>query len=347
MKGSKVWMLAAALGLFVAVPFAGAKEDEVSLKELPKAVHHEIDKEVKEAKDTHVYHITGEKNDYYLVHYTDPAGKRMQVRVNEEGKLLAKGPTKHQRHKNELEAAKTAEERAKLEAQYQAEREAEDRAAFQAWQAAQAKAAATPAPSAPGKPRLDAGSQSWQDLKELSQEYNATKHERLTPDQVPPAALKTLDQEALNTSEKDYFRYVVDGQTFYSAHYTTAGGRRWVARVSDAGKLLGRHELLPAEAYDERLPQRTAHDGEEEVGGKRATGRGRSGGAKPQAARRACLLIDCDNRRGGGLWTAPAFVLLWHPGASAQSGVRVCDHDGGHSSAPSRLGSCGGGHGSG
>ena len=70
---------------------------------------------------------------------------------------------------------------------------------------------------------------------------------------------KTLDQEAVNADEKDYYRYTVDGQTFYSVHYTTPGDRRMVARTQADGKFLGRHDLLPQEQLDERSASDGTH----------------------------------------------------------------------------------------
>jgi len=200
-----------------------------------------------------VYQVVKENQDYYMVHYVTADGKHMRLRVDPHGKVLARGETRKQANKDRLAAAKTAQERAQIEQQLQQEREAEDRRTFEAWQAAQASQAAANTPARSRAPRAaDAGSQQWLDLKELSQEYNAKNHERLNADQVPPAVRKTLDQEAINSEDKDYYRYVVDGQTFYSVHYTTPGDRRMVARAQSDGKFLGRHDLMPQEQVDER-----------------------------------------------------------------------------------------------
>lgn len=257
MKSFTSLLVASAIGLLVAVPLVRAAEQEVPLKEVPESVQKAIHREEGPgAKNTQVYQVVRENQDYYMVHYVTPDGKHMRMRVDPHGKVLAKGETRKQQKKDQLAAAKTAQERAQIEQQLQQEREAEDRRTFEAWQAAQARqaSAATPAtPARPGAQRAtDPGSQQWLDLKELSQEYNAKTHERISPDQVPPAVRKTLDQEAINADEKDYYRYTVDGQTFYSVHYTTPGDRRMVARAAADGKFLGRHDLLPQEQVDER-----------------------------------------------------------------------------------------------
>jgi hypothetical protein len=256
MRSFKSLLVASAFGLLVAAPLVRAAEQEVDLKDTPEAVQKAIHREEGAgAKNTRVYQVVRENQDYYMVHYVTPDGKHMRMRVDPHGKVLARGETRQQQKKDQLAAAKTAEERAKIEQQLQQEREAEDRRTFEAWQAAQARqaSAATPATPQRGAPAraADAGSQQWFDLRDLSQEYNAKNHERISPDQVPPAVRKTLDQEAINAQDKDYYRYVVDGQTFYSVHYTTPGDRRMVARAAADGKFLGRHDLLPQEQVDE------------------------------------------------------------------------------------------------
>jgi hypothetical protein len=253
MKSFKSLLLASALGLFIAVPLARAAEQEVPLKETPESVQKAIQREEgKGAKNTQVYQVVKENQDYYMVHYVAADGKHMRLRVDPHGKVLARGETRKQANKDRLAAAKTAQERAQIEQQLQQEREAADRRTFEAWQAAQASQASSSTPARSGTPRAaDAGSQQWFDLKDLSQEYNAKNHERVNADQVPAAVRKTLDQEAINADEKDYYRYVVDGQTFYSVHYTTPGDRRMVARAANDGKFLGRHDLLPQEQLDE------------------------------------------------------------------------------------------------
>jgi len=255
MKSFKSLLVASAFGLFVAVPLARAAEQEVELKNTPEAVQKTVHREEgKGAKNTQVYQVAKEDKDYYMVHYVAEDGKHMRLRVAPNGKVLARGETRKQANKERLAAAKTAEERAQIEQQLQQEREAEDRRAFESWQAAQARQASAQTPAArPGAQHAtDAGSQQWLDLKELSQEYNAKTHERINADQVPAAVHKTLDQEAINSEDKDYYRYSVDGQTFYSVHYTTPGDRRMVARAAADGKFLGRHDLLPQEQLDER-----------------------------------------------------------------------------------------------
>jgi hypothetical protein len=259
MKSFKSFLLASALGLFVAVPLARAAEQEVPLKEAPEAVQKAIHREEgKGAKNTQVWQVVHENQDYFMVHYVAADGKHMRLRVDPHGKVLARGETRKQANKDRLASAKTAQERAQIEQQLQQEREAADRRTFEAWQASQASQASSATP-ARGAPARDAGSQQWFDLKDLSQEYNAKTHERVNPDQVPPAVRKTLDQEAVNADEKDYYRYTVDGQTFYSVHYTTPGDRRMVARAQADGKFLGRHDLLPQEQLDERSASDGTH----------------------------------------------------------------------------------------
>ncbi len=247
-KRFATFALSMALGLGAIAPFAMAKEDVVKLDKVPKAPRKEIEKETKGASEVEVYQIDQEGHDkeVFMVHYTGTDGKRMEIRVTEGGKLIAKGETRHQRAKDaemQLASAKTDAERAQIQAAIEAKREADDKAQFEAYKAQQAALiAAHPAavnsatPVVPGHAPMT--------MKDLSEEYNATSRTRVTAAALPAGVKATLDKETLGTSEVDYFKYVVDGKTFYSSHYTTGAGRRIVCRVDETGKLLGKNELV-------------------------------------------------------------------------------------------------------
>ncbi len=109
------------------------------------------------------------------------------------------------------------------------------------------KPSASP-PSLPGNASPNAPALSE---KDLSEEYNSKDRAAVPASSLPPAVKKTLDAETLGTKNIDYYKYTVDGKTFYSAHYDVGADQRTVARVNQAGHLVGKNNLNPAaEAAD-------------------------------------------------------------------------------------------------
>jgi len=262
-KRRSTWILAAALSLGLCAPFASAKSDTVDLKKVPQPARQQIEQATKVATKVDVYDVgplASHKN-VFLAHYTDASGKRMQIKVDENGAVLSQGETQSQRRKDaeaQLEAAKTDAERAQIEAQQQAQRDAEDKQAAMASTPAAnepqpAGAHLSPAPAPPSLTGNASPNAPALNEKDLSEEYNSKDRTAVPASVLPAAVKKTLDMETLGTKNIDYYKYTVDGKTFYSAHYDVGSEQRDIARVNDAGKLLGKNGLnAAAEAADKK-----------------------------------------------------------------------------------------------
>lgn len=254
------WVLAAALGLGASVPLAIAA-DQVDMKKVPEPARQQIEQATKGSTRVNVYNVgpIADHKDVFVAHYTDPAGKRMEIEVTDKGTVLKQGETQSQRRKDqqaELDAAKTAADRAKIEAQIQAQRDEHDRQAATlvtpaANEAQPAGAKLSPAPAPPSLPGKASPNAPALNEKDLSEEYNSKDRAAVPASSIPEPVKKTLDQETLGTKNIDYYKYTVDGKTFYSAHYDVGPDQRDIARVDAAGKLVGKNDLNPAaEAVD-------------------------------------------------------------------------------------------------
>ena len=109
------WILAAALGFGAWVPLAGAA-DTVELKKVPQVARQQIEQASQNGSQVRVYDLgtVGSHKGVYMAHYTDAAGKRMEIKVGEDGAVLSQGETQGQRRKDaqaQLEGAKTDAER--------------------------------------------------------------------------------------------------------------------------------------------------------------------------------------------------------------------------------------------
>lgn len=235
---------------------------------MPEVVQKQIEATVHEAHGTQVAYFDLGKEHYnlpvYMARYT-VNGKRMEIQIGEDGKVLHKGETLAQRRKDQkarLESAKNAQERAQIEKEVAAERDQHDRELIQQYAAAQAAPAqpaaahapGNPIPSTPGVPAVPgtAYTHIGESAKMMSEEYNSNNRKELTVSQLPPGVKKTFDMETLGCKNINYYEYSVDGRDFFSAHYDIGGGERDICRVDPTGKLLGKNELTgSADAADE------------------------------------------------------------------------------------------------
>ncbi len=225
------------MGALAAPVFAG--EDRVDIDRVPKVVRHEIEAATRDASHIVVIRVSDDSRpeEDYFARYVDGAGREMKLRLTPGGRVLERGPTREQRHKDELariQEARNEAERARLREELAAQREREDHEQYEAFRASQEHAE-------------HAGH--WGvTLKELSEEYNSTDRRRVGDDDLPRGVRRTFDSETIGTSDVDYYQYTVDGRQFYSAHYNTGAERRMVCRVDEHGKLLGKNELLAVAA---------------------------------------------------------------------------------------------------
>jgi hypothetical protein len=250
------WILAAALGFGAFVPLTSAK-DTVGMDKVPPAARQQIQQATQGASKVDVYSV-GDLQGHsgvYLTQYTDPAGRRMVVTVDDKGTVMSQGPTQAQRRKDEeaqLQAAKDDAQRAQIVAQ----RDAQDRAAAAAVapaaaQAQPASATISPAPAPPSLPGRASPNAPALNERDLSEEYNSKDRVAVPFSTLPAPVQKTFDMETIGTKNKDYYKYTVDGKTFYSAHYDLGEEKRDITRVNESGKLLGKNHLNPAaEAID-------------------------------------------------------------------------------------------------
>ena len=240
------WVLAAALGM--AMPLA-AFAGEVNPNEIPGPARHALEEGAHGGKKVAYYNAGhGNGGEVYMVHYEAPNGKRMEIKVLADGQVISQGETLRQRREDQkmaLENAKTAAERQQVEADIARQRDAEDKALLAQMQAMQQHQQAAPGQPAPAQPAAShqGANENVTDQKQLSEEYNSRDRQPAPASALPPGVKKTFDMETVGTKNIDYYKYTVDGQTFYSAHYDEGPNARWVTRVSDSGKLLGKNEI--------------------------------------------------------------------------------------------------------
>lgn len=250
------WILAAALGLGVSAPWASAKSDTVDLDKVPQPARKQIHEATKGGTKVEVYDLgaVGSHKDVFMAHYTDTSGKRMELKVDKDGTVVSQGETQGQRRKDaqaRLDGAKTDAERAQIEAQLQAQRDAEDKQAAvvvtpEENEPRPASEKLKPSSSPPSLPGNASPNAPALNEKNLSEEYNSKDRAAVPLSSLPAAVKKTIDQETLGTKNIDYYKYTVDGKTFYSAHYDLGPDQRNIARVDESGKLVGKNDLTAA-----------------------------------------------------------------------------------------------------
>jgi hypothetical protein len=257
-------LLAAGLGMGACASIASAKADTVELNKVPEAARRQILQASAGGTKVNVYDLgpMGNHKDVFMAHYTDASGKRMEIKVDEDGAVVSQGETQGQRRKDaqaKLDGAKTDAERAQVESELQAQRDAEDQQSAMATtplaneaQPANARISPTAAPpSLSGRASVNAPAL---DEKDLSEEYNSKDRAAVPATSIPAVVKKTLDMETLGTKNIDYYKYTVDGKTFYSAHYDLGPEQRDIARVNDSGKLVGKNDLTPAADATDKAP---------------------------------------------------------------------------------------------
>ena len=149
MKSFKSFLLASALGLFVAVPLARAAEQEVPLKEAPEAVQKAIHREEgKGAKNTQVWQVVHENQDYFMVHYVAADGKHMRLRTHT-GRCSPGARPASRRTRTGWRQPRRPRSGRRSSSSSSRRREAADRRTFEAWQASQASQASSATPARP------------------------------------------------------------------------------------------------------------------------------------------------------------------------------------------------------
>jgi hypothetical protein len=254
----------------------GVKFRGISEKEVPKDVRTTMDQHTKGASDLFYQSQLRDGKQFYSVHYTKD-GKRMFVRVDDKGKL-ALGPAESQAQKPKTGAGKApvAETRREPitveqlpapvrktvesatgggtdhsfvkqtrgdEVTYVVEftKDGQRSSAIIApdgkiveGETAQAAAPTPPATPDPAVAKAESDAQLAAAREATSAPYRLLG----SADDLPAEVRRAAEKELAGASDPLFQRYIQDGKTAYSIHYTTLEGRRNFMAVDETGKVL-------------------------------------------------------------------------------------------------------------